>query len=138
MCGATIPQGENICGNCGGIFSEDDSGTDRIIANPDWGRISIDLESIRGDITDLFAKIKDCWLELELRSAQRLFSGQLVNREVLVSDIDLYGPRESFARLADVLKVAGEEPSIIEFHSLPYDEIYKLRDIEGKADGAVT
>ena len=131
MCGTEILQGENVCGNCGGIVSEDDSGTDRNIGNPDWGRISVDLGAFRGDAADLFAKIRGCWLGLEAHSAQRLFSGQLDNHALPEPTLELYGPRESFARLVDELAAAGAEPSIIEFHSMPYDEIYKLRDIEG-------
>ena len=131
MCGTAILQGENVCGNCGGIVSNEDSGTGRIIGNPDWGKICIDLGSFRGDTVDLFAKIKGCWLGLETRSAQRLFSGQLDNRALPVSNLELYGPRESFAWLVDELAAAGAETSFLEFHSMPYDEIYKMRDIEG-------
>ena len=131
MCGTAIPQGEILCGNCGGIVSEGDSGADRIIGNPDRGKISVDLGAFEGNAADLFAKIKGCWLDLEMRSAQRLFSGQLDNRALPVSNLELYGPRESLARLTDELASAGADSSIIEFHSMPYDEIYKLRDIEG-------
>lgn len=130
MCGTAIPQGQNVCGNCGGMVSDDDSGADRIIGNPDWGRISIDLGSCRGDVTVLFAKIQECWRELENRSAQGLFSGQLDSRELPISDLELYGPRESYARLVDELATAAAEPSIVNFHSMPFDEIYKLRDMK--------
>ena len=131
MCGTAIPQGKNVCGKCGGIVSGEDSGPDRIIGNPDWGRISIDMGAFHGELAHLFVRIKICWAELEERSAQRLFSGQLSNLALPPSRLELYGPRESFARLVDELTAAGVDPSSIEFHSMPHEEIYKLRDRSG-------
>lgn len=131
MCGTSIPPGVDLCRNCGGIISAEGFGTDRVIGNPDWGRISVDFKFYRGDAADLFAKIKACWLGLETRSAQRLFCGQLDKRVIPVSNLELYGPRESFARLGDELAASGVEPSILRFDSMPYDEIYKLREIQG-------
>lgn len=128
MCGAVIPQGVNVCESCGGIISEEDSGADRIIGNPDWGKISIDLGSYQGDASKLVAKIKIFWIGLESRSAQRLFGGQMDNPRLLGSTIELYGPRESFIALMRELNVAGLDPLPIEFCLMSYDEIYRVRD----------
>lgn len=127
MCGAEIPTEDNICPKCGGIVS-DDAEENRIIGNPDWGRINIYLNLFPCDMVDLFDKIKLHWKYLEGKSAQRLFSGQLDKNFGSESTIALYGPRESFISLSKMLISLGVNESLLDFNAMSYDEIYQLRD----------
>lgn len=128
MCGANIPDGVNACMNCGGIISEEDFGVDRLIGNPDWGKIVINLTSYDGNLFEILAKIRNYWLVLENGSAQKLFDGQLNQLNASATILELYGPRESFVSLASLLAEEGISKSSIDFNSMPYEEIYKLRD----------
>jgi hypothetical protein len=131
MCGSVIPPKSNVCPGCGGTVSDEAPGTERPIGNPEWGEIDIDFSRLSRDKNSLFGTISACWNDLEVHSSQRLFAGQLADVEWSMPQLVLYGPRESFIRLCEKLKVTEGENSAITFRPMSLDDIYRIRDNKG-------
>lgn len=135
MCGASILLGEVACAGCGGIISDEVGGEDRVIGNPIWGEIGVDLRSFQGAREEVDKELRRLWGELEATSAQRLFDGQLDDGGLVEAKFSLYGPRESFLYISKRLIEWGVDLSAFGFRLMRYEEIYMLRDKITRARG---
>ena len=72
--------------------------------------------------------IQDAWADLESNTSQALFPGQLARTPLVKSRFTLYGPRESFFRIAGELQKLLGVNSVASFEPMDYVEIDRIRD----------
>lgn len=134
MCGGALAPSPSepsdlVCKSCGSIYSVEDQAPDRIVGQPTWGAIDLDLSSSLTNLATVFATIRSYWLMLENSSAQRLFPGQLEAADAEPElKLRLFGPETSFLRLKRHLSEQGLGGVSITFSPMDTQQILDMRD----------